>query len=70
MTFAVVNGSAFGVHLLLACAADALMARRVWGEATVGMLALLLQGSLLVWTAVRYDRHADERRASQGQVGC
>lgn len=65
VSFALVNGSAFAVHVLLACSAAELMATRVRGEATVGMLALLVQGSLLVWTAARYDRRADARPAPQ-----
>ncbi|MET9409163.1 hypothetical protein ABZX90_25875 [Streptomyces sp. NPDC002935] len=65
MSFALVNGSAFAVHVLLACSAAELMATRVWGEASIGVLALLLQGSLLVWTAARYDRLANRRPAPQ-----
>ncbi|MGW7194557.1 hypothetical protein [Streptomyces chryseus] len=49
----------FGVHLLLALFAAEFMATRTWGETNIGMLAILAQGSLLLWTAVRYDRHAD-----------
>ncbi len=64
-SFAVVNGSTFAVHLLLACSAADFMATRVWGETTVGVLALLLQSALLVGTAVRYDRNADDRLAPQ-----
>ncbi|MFF3325864.1 hypothetical protein [Streptomyces sp. NPDC002889] len=65
MSFAVVNGSTFAVHLLLTCSATDFMATRVWGETNIGVLALLFQGSLLVWTAVRYDRRADEGHAPQ-----
>ncbi|MBT2394525.1 hypothetical protein [Streptomyces sp. ISL-100] len=57
--FAVVNGLTFGVHLLLALAAAEFMATRTWGETNIGMLALLVQASLLLWTAARYDRDAD-----------
>ncbi|WP_241838075.1 hypothetical protein [Streptomyces sp. CB03234] len=58
--FATVNGSAFALHLLLACTAEDFMANPLWGEITTGLLGLLLQGSLLVGTAALYDRHADE----------
>ncbi|GGX25604.1 hypothetical protein [Streptomyces chryseus] len=58
-SFALVNGVTFGVHLLLALFAAEFMATRTWGETNIGMLAILVQGSLLLWTAVRYDRHAD-----------
>ncbi|WP_254707033.1 hypothetical protein [Streptomyces lunaelactis] len=67
MSFAVVNGLTFGLHLLLACSATDFMATRVWGETTIGVLALLIQGSLLLWTAARYDRRADERGAAREQ---
>ncbi|AVZ74970.1 hypothetical protein SLUN_25085 [Streptomyces lunaelactis] len=67
MSFAVVNGLTFGLHLLLACSAADFMATRVWGETTIGVLALLIQGSLLLWTAARYDRRADERGAAREQ---
>ncbi|WP_274560793.1 hypothetical protein [Streptomyces spiramyceticus] len=60
MSFAVANGLAFGLHLLLALTAADFMATRVWGETSIGVLALLVQGSLLLWGAVRYDRRADE----------
>ncbi|MGC4986987.1 hypothetical protein ACLQ18_41390 [Streptomyces sp. DT193] len=65
MSFALVNGSALAVHVLLACSAAELMATRVRGEATIGMLAMLVQGSLLVWTAARYDRRANVRPTPQ-----
>ncbi|MFI6105993.1 hypothetical protein [Streptomyces sp. NPDC051310] len=55
-SFAVVNGGVFAVHVLLACLAPGLMATGLWGGTTVGVAALLLQVSLLLWTAVRYDR--------------
>lgn len=55
--FATVNGSAFALHLLLACSAEDFLGTPVWGEITTGVLALLLQGSLLVGTAALYDRH-------------
>ncbi|MGX1885926.1 hypothetical protein [Streptomyces sp. NPDC055287] len=58
-SFAVVNGLTFGVHLLLALCAAEFMATRIWGETSIGMVALLLQGSLLLWSAARYDRLAD-----------
>ncbi len=63
--FAVVNGATLAVHLLLAQSAEAFLATRVWGETTVGLLGLLLQGALLVVTAVRYDRHADHARTDR-----
>ncbi|WP_234021408.1 hypothetical protein [Streptomyces sp. 142MFCol3.1] len=59
MSFALVNGSALVVHVLLACSTAELLATRVWRETSIGELTLLLQGSLLVWTAARYDRRAD-----------
>ncbi|MFD4141314.1 hypothetical protein [Streptomyces sp. NPDC058572] len=65
MSFALVNGSAFAVHMLLACSAAELMATRVWGEANIGVLALLFQGALMVLTAARFDRRADGRPAPQ-----
>ncbi|TQK45228.1 hypothetical protein FBY35_6781 [Streptomyces sp. SLBN-118] len=55
-SFALVNGLTLGVHLVLACSAPDFMGERLWGASTVGMLALLLQASLLLWTAARYDR--------------
>ncbi|MFF3248031.1 DUF485 domain-containing protein [Streptomyces sp. NPDC002870] len=67
MSFAVVNGLTFSVHLLLACSAPDLMATRVWGKTTIGVLALLIQGFLLMWTAARYDRRADQRVVPQEQ---
>lgn len=54
--FALVNGLTFAVHLLLACTAEDLLATRVAGQITLGVVALLGQGSLLLWTAARYDR--------------
>jgi hypothetical protein len=65
LSFALVNGVAFGAHLLLASFAADLMATRVWGRTTTGVLALLAQGVLLVWTATRYDRRAGAREAGQ-----
>ncbi|WP_137991877.1 hypothetical protein [Streptomyces vilmorinianum] len=62
LSFAVVNGAAFAVHLLLVCSAADFMAAPVLGETGIGLPALLLQAVLLVWTAARYDRHADESR--------
>ncbi|MGW2558244.1 hypothetical protein ACWCXB_03155 [Streptomyces sp. NPDC001514] len=53
------------MHVLLACSAAELMATRVWGETSIGVLAMLFQGSLLVWTAARYDRRAGGRPAPQ-----
>ncbi len=64
-SFAAVNGATFAVHLLLACFAEEFLATRVWGQTTVGALALFAQGVLLVWTAVRYDRHEDADRTPQ-----
>lgn len=58
--FALVNGVTFGGHLLLASFAADLMTNRVWGRTTIGLLAILAQGALLVWTAARYDRRAAE----------
>ncbi|WP_369268711.1 hypothetical protein AB5J55_00520 [Streptomyces sp. R11] len=55
-SFALVNGLTFAVHLLLACTAEDLLATRVAGQITLGVVALLAQGSLLLWTAARYDR--------------
>ncbi|MFD7408462.1 hypothetical protein ACFV7R_38760 [Streptomyces sp. NPDC059866] len=55
-SFLLVNGLTFAVHLLLACTAEDLLATRVTGEITLGVVALLAQSSLLLWTAARYDR--------------
>lgn len=55
-SFALVNGLTFAVHLLLACTAEDLLATRVAGQITLGVVALLAQASLLLWTAARYDR--------------
>lgn len=55
-SFALVNGLTFAVHLLLACTAEDLMATRVAGQITFGIVALLAQTALLLWTAARYDR--------------
>lgn len=63
--FALVNGTAFAVHVLLACSAPELMATPVRGETGIGVPALLFQGFLLVWTAARYDRRAAGRPAPQ-----
>ncbi|ATW46808.1 hypothetical protein ACWGJT_23375 [Streptomyces xantholiticus] len=57
-SFALVNGLTFAVHLLLACAAEDLLATRVAGQINLGVVAILAQGSLLLWTAARYDRAA------------
>ncbi|MFE5628540.1 DUF485 domain-containing protein [Streptomyces sp. NPDC056463] len=62
LTFAVVNGTVFTAHLLLVCSAPDFMAAPLRGEIGIGVPALLLQAVLLVWTAVRYDRSADESR--------
>ncbi|MEU3459471.1 hypothetical protein ABZ721_05865 [Streptomyces sp. NPDC006733] len=64
LVFALVNGGVFGVHLLFASFGADLMATRVWGQTTVGVLALLAQGALLLWTAARYD----VRAGAQGDV--
>ncbi|MEV4916746.1 hypothetical protein AB0K47_08035 [Streptomyces tirandamycinicus] len=62
-SFALVNGLTFVVHLLLACAAEDLLATRVAGQINLGVVAVLAQGSLLLWTAARYDRAAHEEAA-------
>ncbi|WP_051828410.1 hypothetical protein [Streptomyces bicolor] len=54
--FALVNGLTFAVHLLLACTAEDLLATRIAGQITFGVVALLAQVLLLLWTAARYDR--------------
>ncbi|MBZ9645867.1 hypothetical protein K8369_42715, partial [Streptomyces sp. PSKA30] len=36
--------------------AEDLLATRVAGQITLGVVALLAQGLLLLWTAARYDR--------------
>ncbi|MFD8194021.1 hypothetical protein [Streptomyces wuyuanensis] len=59
-SFALVNGLTFAVHLLLACVAEDLLATRVAGQINLGVVALLAQGSLLLWTAARYDRAHEE----------
>ncbi|MFH0516302.1 hypothetical protein ACHBTE_03895 [Streptomyces sp. M41] len=51
------------VHLLLACAAEDLLATRVVGQINLGVVVLLAQGLLLLWTATRYDRAAHEQAA-------
>ncbi|NWF28681.1 hypothetical protein HW130_20855 [Streptomyces sp. PKU-EA00015] len=66
-SFALVNGLTFAVHLLLACAAEDLLATRVAGQVNLGVVALLAQGSLLLWTAARYDRAAQERAAYESE---
>ncbi|MET7616015.1 hypothetical protein [Streptomyces sp. NPDC005408] len=67
-SFALVNGVTFLVHLVLACSAADFMGSRVRGDTTVGALALLLQVSLLLWTAARYDRRKDERAPHEQDV--
>ncbi|GGT17584.1 hypothetical protein [Streptomyces purpureus] len=62
-SFALVNGLTFAVHLVLACAAEDLLATRVTGQINLGVVALLAQGSLLLWTAARYDRAVHEGAA-------
>ncbi|MCZ7457188.1 hypothetical protein [Streptomyces sp. WMMC940] len=62
-SFALVNGVTFTVHLLLACAAEDLLATPVAGQINLGVVALLAQGSLLLWTAARYDRATHEEAA-------
>ncbi|MEV4331831.1 hypothetical protein AB0K02_15050 [Streptomyces sp. NPDC049597] len=64
-SFALVNGLTFAVHLLLACAAEDLLATRVAGQINLGVVALLAQGSLLLWSAARYDRAAQEEAARE-----
>lgn len=54
--FLLVNGLTFAVHLLLACTAEDLLATRIAGQITLGVVALLAQVLLLLWTAARYDR--------------
>jgi hypothetical protein len=66
--FALVNGLTLAVHLVLACSAEDFLSNRVWGEMNVGMLALLLQASLLLWTAARYDRRKDGRAPHEQDV--
>ncbi|MFB7368957.1 hypothetical protein ACFC0D_03835 [Streptomyces sp. NPDC056222] len=68
MSFAVVNATAFAVHLLLVCSAADFMADPVLGETGIGVPALLLQAVLLVWTAARYDRRADDSRTGRGHI--
>lgn len=65
VSFALVNGSAFAVHVVLACAAPDVMGTRVRGEISLGVLAMLFQGFLLVWTAAGYDRSVAGRPAPQ-----
>ncbi|WSF14812.1 hypothetical protein OG566_02270 [Streptomyces sp. NBC_01353] len=60
-----VNATAFAVHLLLVCSAADFMAAPVLGETGIGVPALLLQVVLLVWTAARYDRRADDSRTGR-----
>ncbi|WP_244888790.1 hypothetical protein [Streptomyces purpureus] len=48
---------------MLACAAEDLLATRVTGQINLGVVALLAQGSLLLWTAARYDRAVHEGAA-------
>ncbi|MFE9020978.1 hypothetical protein ACFYNL_20765 [Streptomyces sp. NPDC007808] len=55
-SFLLVNGLSFAVHLLLACTAQDLLGTRVVGQITFGVIALLAQVLLLLWTAARYDR--------------
>jgi hypothetical protein len=62
-SFALVNGLTFAVHLLLACAAEDLLATRVAGQINLGVVAILAQGALLLWAAARYDRAAHEEAA-------
>ncbi|MDQ1006902.1 hypothetical protein QFZ82_001387 [Streptomyces sp. V4I23] len=66
-SFALVNGLTFAVHLLLACAAEGLLATRVAGQINLGVVALVAQGSLLLWTAARYDRAAHEEAAYEAE---
>lgn len=66
-SFALVNGLTFVVHLLLACAAEDLLATRVAGQINLGVVALLAQGSLLLWTAARYDRATHEEAAYEAE---
>ncbi|MFF8288852.1 hypothetical protein ACF068_06400 [Streptomyces sp. NPDC016309] len=64
VAFALLNAVTLAVHLLLACSAPELLATRLGdgGEVTLGLVALLLQAALLLWTAARYD-HLARRRA-------
>ncbi|MGV9454876.1 hypothetical protein [Streptomyces sp. NPDC003635] len=55
-SFLLVNALTFAVHLLLACTAEDLLATRIAGQITFGVVALLAQVLLLLWTAARYDR--------------
>lgn len=65
LRFAALNGALFAVTLLLACAAGPLMAHRLVGPLTVGLVLGAAQGVVLLWSAWRYDRlsgrHSDPR---------
>ncbi|MDQ0840451.1 hypothetical protein [Streptomyces sp. V1I6] len=63
-SFALVNGPTFAVHLLLACVAEDLLATRVAGQINLGVVAILAQGSLMLWSAARYDRAAAHEEAA------
>ncbi|MEV4946868.1 hypothetical protein [Streptomyces sp. NPDC053755] len=67
-SFAVVNGTAFAVHVLLVCSFADLMAAPAQGGTGIGIPALLLQAVLLVWTAARYDRRACTSRPDGHQT--
>lgn len=62
LSFAVVNTTAFAVHLPIVCSDADFMAAPVEGGTGFGVPALLFQAVLLVWTAARFDRRADGAR--------
>ncbi|MFE5482301.1 hypothetical protein [Streptomyces sp. NPDC056527] len=62
LSFAVVNSGVLAAHLVLVCSAADFMSAPVEGGIGIGVLALILQAALLVWTAARYDRRANEPR--------
>ncbi|MFF8610478.1 hypothetical protein ACF06X_31705 [Streptomyces sp. NPDC015346] len=67
LSFAVVNGAALAAHLVLACFAADLLAASARGGTGIGLPALLLQAVLLVWTAARFDRRADDEPRQGGR---
>ncbi|MFD7908695.1 DUF485 domain-containing protein [Kitasatospora sp. NPDC059722] len=59
--FALLNGVPLALTVVLACTAGGLLGTKVLGQFTVGMLLGVVQGTLLLWTAARFDRRAAAR---------
>lgn len=64
--FAAVNGTWFALALLLDCTAGGLLAHPVLGRVSLGMVVGVVQGALLLTTALWYDRLSARRFDPRG----